>query len=78
MPLENKIVKKGDSVTLFCNVSGLPAPTVVWTQVSTGDKWNSETWIISNIDISKIGDYRCDANNMYGIASDTMNIRFPG
>ena len=78
MPLEDITVNKGGSVTLFCNASGLPAPTVVWTQVSTGDKRNNETWIIRDIDIKKLGEYRCDANNMYGNDSDAMNIWFPG
>ena len=78
MPLEDKTVNKGDFVTLFCNASGLPAPTVVWTRVSTGSKWNNETWIITNIDINKLGDYRCDASNKYGNARDTVSIWFPG
>ena len=77
-PLNNKLVEKGDSFTLFCEVSGLPAPTVVWTQVSTGLAHHNKTWVITDFDVSKLGEYRCDASNMCGNDSDTMFVSLLG
>ena len=74
-PLNKKLIEKGDSFTLFCKVSGLPAPTVVWTQVSTGLTHHNKTWVITDF---KLGEYRCDASNMCGNDSDTMFVSLLG
>lgn len=76
--MKNKIVNKGDSFTFFCKVSGKLASSVFWTQVSTGLKHHNETWVVTDIDVSDLGEYRCDATNMCGNDSDTMTVFFEG
>ncbi|XP_068734085.1 peroxidasin homolog isoform X2 [Montipora capricornis] len=68
------IVQKGDDVPLFCNASGTPPPSVMWTHVHTGRKLYSETWLITAIQVGDLGEYRCDANNTYGHATDSVTI----
>ncbi|XP_068686284.1 uncharacterized protein [Montipora foliosa] len=75
VPLVDRIiVQKGDYVKLFCNASGTPPPSVMWTHVHTGRKLYSETWLITAIQVGDLGEYRCDANNTYGHATDSVTI----
>ena len=79
VPLEEtKRVTKGGSITLYCNVSGQPLPSVSWTRIDSGLKHNNKTWVISNIGESDLGQYRCNASNEYGNATDTTNVLFAG
>ncbi|XP_068734694.1 leucine-rich repeats and immunoglobulin-like domains protein 1 [Montipora capricornis] len=76
--VERIIVEKGDDVTLFCNASGMPPPSVMWTHVPKGRKQYSETWLITDTHLTDLGEYRCDANNTYGHATDAVTIEFEG
>ena len=76
--LKNKIVTKGSTVTLICNASGNPTPSVSWIQVSTGIKRNDATWVLTDIGDSDLGDYRCDASNKYGNDSETIIVEYIG
>ncbi|XP_068685518.1 uncharacterized protein [Montipora foliosa] len=79
VPLEERIiVQKGGIVTLFCNASGTPPPSVMWTHVPTGRKRYSATWVITDIHVSDLGEYRCDSNNTPGHANDSVTIEFEG
>ncbi|XP_078379818.1 hemicentin-1-like isoform X3 [Oculina patagonica] len=69
---------KGKTVTLFCNVSGTPTPSVSWTHVSSGKKQFSRTWVITDIKVDDLGQYRCDASNMYGNDSKSIFVYFEG
>lgn len=71
---ERKVVVKGESLTLFCNVSGNPAPVVFWTHVESNDKLNNSKWEIKDATERDVGRYQCDAINIYGHASDTTEI----
>ena len=77
-PLNDLTVTKGQTISLFCDVSGQPAPNVSWTHVNTGREFSDATWNITITDERNLGDYRCDASNMYGIASITISVVFPG
>ena len=77
-PLDNKTVKKGDTITLFCNASGKPPPSVSWTYVDRGLKHDNETWVITDIDVNDLGEYRCDASNDYGNDSESMTVFYKG
>ena len=71
---EKKVFDRGESLTLFCNVSGNPAPVVYWTHVESNDKLNNSKWEIKDATERDVGRYRCDAANIYGHASDTIEI----
>ena len=77
-PLNDLTVAKGQTISLFCNVSGQPAPNVSWTHVNTRREFSDATWNITITDERNLGDYRCDASNMYGNASITISVVFPG
>ena len=77
-PLEPLTVKKGDTINLFCDVSGKPPPLVSWTHVDSGLKHDNETWIITDIDVSELGEYRCDASNIYGNDIESMTVFYKG
>ena len=78
-PLTNKTnVQKGGNVTLYCNVSGTPTPHVSWTHVSTGEKWFSKRKVIVDVKVDDLGEYKCEASNPYGNATESIFIFFPG
>ena len=71
---ERKVVVRGESLTLFCNVSGNPAAVVFWTHVESNDTLNNSKWEIKDATERDVGRYHCDAINNYGHASDTTEI----
>ena len=72
---ENKVVKRGGNVEVYCNVTaGIPSPTVLWTNVNTGEHIKGNLLNITNITIHQAGDYRCTANNTCGEKSTVANI----
>ena len=77
--MKNKTnVIKGEDVTLYCNVSGTPAPRVSWTHVKTGEKWFSKTKVITDVKVDDLGEYKCEASNLYGNDTKSIFISFPG
>ena len=73
-------VTEGDNVTLSCNASGNPVPTISWTRdgslVSSGDQRISfeagnRRLTITNVSRADSGEYRCLADNSEG--NDTSN-----
>ena len=73
-------VTEGDNVTLSCNASGNPVPTISWTRdgslVSSGDQRISfeagnRQLTITNVNRTDRGEYLCVADNSEG--NDTSN-----
>ena len=73
-------VTEGDNVTLSCNASGNPVPTISWTRdeslVSSGDQRISfeagnRQLTITNVNRTDSGQYLCVADNSEG--NDTSN-----
>ena len=73
-------VTEGDNVTLSCNASGNPVPTISWTRdgslISSGDQRISfeagnRRLTITNVSRVDSGEYRCVADNIKG--NDTSN-----
>ena len=71
---KNFTIKEGLPMTLFCNATGNPPPTLSWTKDGspinnnqgipfTGD---NETLFIASINRSESGNYRCVARNGLG------------
>ena len=64
-------------MTLFCNVTGNPAPYITWTRVwengSDSDVLQNDTitqFVLTNINRSNSGTYRCAAYNGVGGSSN--------
>ncbi|XP_068734070.1 fibroblast growth factor receptor 3-like [Montipora capricornis] len=71
-------VQAGGNVTLICKVSGKPWPSLSWTHVSTGIQRHNKAWVIINITVSDLGEYRCDAKNIYGQDHKTLTLAYVG
>ena len=62
-PIDNETVIEDGSVTLTCNASGFPTPTVYWVKTSNGDRFNKTELVFTNISRSEAGEYTCVASN---------------
>ncbi|CAL1526562.1 unnamed protein product, partial [Lymnaea stagnalis] len=76
-------VREGDTVTLVCNVTGTPQPTVTWYRLSTGGKGsekqkvgiNGEVLIIHNVTRYCGDSYECVAfNNVPPMATKLIKV----
>ena len=77
-------VTEGNNVTLSCNASGNPVPTITWTRngsvltssvprISFGEE--SKELKITSINRADSGEYRCVANNSEGnVTSDAATL----
>ena len=76
-----KTTTEGDTVTLSCNTTGNPVPTISWTingsPVDTTDNprisfsRGKQQLTITNVSRTDSGEYRCAASNSLG--NDTSN-----
>lgn len=62
----NHTAVNGDTIMLYCNVSGTPPAIVLWTHVESGGTWNQTKWSIEDIQAENLGEYKCNASNKYG------------
>ena len=60
-------------MTLSCQVSGVPAPTVSWIKPG-GQRHNEHTLQVTHIKRSEAGEYKCEASNECGTATKTATI----
>ena len=72
-PLQNKTITQGGNLNLSCNASGSPSPVVSWVRISTGERFVSVLQL-RNVSRSEAKDYRCEASNECGNASEAQNI----
>ncbi|XP_078379805.1 hemicentin-2-like isoform X6 [Oculina patagonica] len=64
---------EGSNVTLHCNATGNPPPTITWIQRKTGDILaSSEQLFLAAVNRSQAGPYQCHASN--GIGSNSSRI----
>ena len=61
-------------MTLSCNASGMPSPMVSWIKVDDHTRTDSSELVLANITRSDAGEYRCEASNGCGNASETARI----
>ena len=59
---------------MYCNVTGIPYPTVIWNNVKTGEIIEGNLLNITNISRAQTGEYRCAANNTCGEDTTMVNI----
>ena len=67
-------ITEGGNVTLSCNASGMPSPMVSWIKVVGGEHFNESELVFTNVSRSQAGEYRCEASNLCGNASETATI----
>ena len=72
--IDNKAVTEGNNVNLTCDASGIPLPTVSWIKVGGGQRTHSDVLVLTNISRSEAGEYRCEASNECGNASESASI----
>jgi len=72
--VKNQTVTEGDNVTLICTASGIPSPTVSWMKFSANQRTYGDVWVFKNISRSEAGEYRCEASNECGDASESASI----
>ena len=66
---------EGENVTLSCNATGIPVPMVSWIKVDGHmTVSNGSELVLTNINRSEAGEYRCEASNECGSASETATI----
>ena len=61
-------------MTLSCNASGIPSPVVSWIKVDDNTPTDSSQLVFTNINRSQAGQYRCEASNGCGNASETATV----
>lgn len=72
---KNRVVKEGDNVELYCNVTaGIPPPTVLWTNITASEHVEGNPLNITNIYRAQAGKYMCTANNTCGVGSTEVDI----
>ena len=60
-------------MTLTCNVSGVPPPIVSWMKPN-GDRRVGYLLEVTNINRSEAGEYKCEASNECGNATERAAI----
>ena len=73
-PIQNKNITEGENLTLLCNASGNPLPMVSWIKVGGNLITNKTELVFTNINRSDTGEYKCEASNLCGNASETARI----
>ena len=73
-PIEKQTIMEGRNLTVVCNASGIPAPMVTWIKVGGDMTINRSELVFTNISITQAGEYRCDASNECGNASEVARI----
>ena len=65
---------EGTDIEVYCNVTGIPDPTVIWRNVKRGEISEGNLLNINNITRAQAGEYKCIANTTCGVDSTTVNI----
>ena len=68
---------EGENVILFCNVSGVPNPSVSWIDVTSMETVNNDDiWRLPNISRNNHGMYKCRANNLFCLFLSQRQLYF--
>ena len=72
--IQNENITEGGNVNLSCSASGTPHPIVSWLKVDSRVRFNRSELVFTNINRNEAGQYRCEASNECGNASETTTI----
>ena len=70
---QDQNVTEGHDVTVMCNVSGIPPPMVSWVTPDS-QRVSGYKLKVTNINRTQTGEYKCEASNECGNATETANI----
>ena len=74
-PIQNKtMTEEGENVTVSCNASGTSPLKVSWIKVESGERFDGTELVFTHINRGQAGEYRCEASNECGNASETTTI----
>ena len=73
-PVEKQTIMEGDDLTVVCNASRIPPPMVTWIKVGGDMIINGSELVFTNISRREAGEYRCEASNECGNASEVARI----
>ena len=71
--IKDQNVTEGDNLTLTCTASGMPHPKVSWIE-PCGQRHNGHMLEVTHINRTLAGEYRCEASNECGNATETATI----
>ena len=72
--IADKAIIEGGSVNLSCIASGIPSPSVSWVKVSSGQRTDGTELVLTNINRSEAGEYRCEASNLCANATESATV----
>ena len=72
---QDQHVTEGQNVTFTCDVTGIPPPMVSW-MTPDGQRVSGYKLEVTNINRSQAGEYKCEASNECGNATEKANIIF--
>jgi hypothetical protein len=64
----------GNQLTLTCNVSGLPTPSIAWKRNNLLAQEGGSTFVVPSLKGRDSGPYTCIATNLAGVTSVTSNV----
>lgn len=68
------VVKEGQNVTLVCHGSGLPAPSITWSDAWDVVMEDENIWHLQDINRNMAGQYSCTASNACGNDNRKVDI----
>lgn len=71
---EPMVIKEGDNVIFFCNVSGSLSSSVRWIKTPTDQMIDGASWSVQKISRNSTGEYTCVASNACGNYSNTTFV----
>ncbi|XP_068734685.1 igLON family member 5-like [Montipora capricornis] len=73
-PFTKKNVIEEEDLTIRCEATGTPPPNVSWVKTSDGVRISGKQLVFTYINRNEAGEYRCEASNLCGNASESVEI----
>ena len=73
-PFTKKNINEEEDLAIMCNATGTPPPNVSWVKTSDGERTFGKQLVFTDIIRTEAGEYRCEASNLCGNASESVEI----
>ncbi|KAK3703841.1 hypothetical protein QZH41_012448, partial [Actinostola sp. cb2023] len=68
-------IREGETATFYCSASGMPPSSVTWSRNSSRITTNNTGKLdIRNASLSDMGEYKCEASNLLGTSSKSVDL----